>query len=120
MSIAADRFAAEGMFPTIDPYNPGSPPVSVFFLQCRCCGFEVDNVAEMPRSRCPKCQSQGWERIIRPGSALRVMDPDRSDMAEARGSRSFVGHQGRMLPLAPEGQGEVARLGSRAPRRIPA
>jgi len=74
MSIAVERFAAEKMYLTYDPYAEDSGEVSVFCLQCRHCGFEIDDVAHTPHEVCPKCHGNAWERFVRPGSLLRVAD----------------------------------------------
>ncbi len=70
MSISNDRFAAEGLHLTYDPYEPVIQRVSVFQTQCRNCGFEPENAVSPPRN-CPKCRSTSWERFALPGSILR-------------------------------------------------
>lgn len=67
MSIAIDRFAAKGFFPTYSPLNE-LPRVSMFYVQCRSCGFEPE--ADRSPKVCPKCGCTGWERFTRPGSLL--------------------------------------------------
>jgi Zn finger protein HypA/HybF involved in hydrogenase expression len=69
MSISMDRFSAEGQFATFDPYANIPTRVTVFRLQCRCCGFEPEDVVVAPHI-CPKCHSQSWERFAKPGSIL--------------------------------------------------
>ena len=69
MSISMDRFASEGHFQTYDPFAHVPTRVTVFQLQCRCCGFEPDDVVVAPKV-CPKCHGETWERFARPGSIL--------------------------------------------------
>lgn len=69
MSISMERFASEGQFKTYDPFASAPSRVTVFQLQCRCCGFEPDDVVVAPRV-CPKCHGETWERFARPGSIL--------------------------------------------------
>ena len=69
MSISMERFAAEGHFATFDPYIESVKRVNVFTMQCRCCGFEPEDVVVAPRI-CPKCHSESWERFTKPGSIL--------------------------------------------------
>jgi hypothetical protein len=72
MASAMDRLASEGSFPTYDPFSvevANTSKVSMFVLQCCCCGFEPDDQVVPPRV-CPKCHSQSWERFTRPGSIL--------------------------------------------------
>lgn len=69
MSISMESFAATGMFATYDPYRSESDRVAVFQMQCRCCGYEPEDVVRAPRT-CPKCHAQSWERFTRPGSIL--------------------------------------------------
>jgi hypothetical protein len=68
MSIGMDSFASEGHFATYDPFR-SSQRVNVFTLQCRCCGFEPEDVVVAPRV-CPKCHGESWERFAKPGSIL--------------------------------------------------
>jgi rubrerythrin len=69
MSISMERFASEGHFKTYDPFAALPQRVMVFQLQCRCCGFEPEDVVSAP-TVCPKCHSKSWERFARPGSIL--------------------------------------------------
>lgn len=69
MSISMERFASEGQFMTYDPFHAPTQQVAVFQLQCRCCGYEPEDVVVAPRL-CPKCHGQSWERFARPGSIL--------------------------------------------------
>ena len=69
MSISMDRFASEGRFATYNPFEAATPRVTVFQLQCRCCGFEPEGAVTPPRL-CPKCHANAWERFARPGSIL--------------------------------------------------
>jgi len=69
MSISMDRFASEGRFATYNPVQTAPARVTVFQLQCRCCGFEPDGAVTPPRL-CPKCHGNAWERFARPGSIL--------------------------------------------------
>jgi hypothetical protein len=69
MSIAMDRFASKGLFPTFQPLSGNQPRVSMFYIQCRSCGFEPEGSGRSPRI-CPKCGATGWERFTRPGSLL--------------------------------------------------
>jgi len=39
MSISMERFASEGQFATYNPSHAGMHRVTVFQVQCRCCGF---------------------------------------------------------------------------------
>ena len=73
MSISMERFASEGHFATFDPYVETVNRVKVFGMQCRCCGFEPEDVVVAPRI-CPKCHSQAWERFTKPGSILENAD----------------------------------------------
>jgi len=73
MSIAMDRFASQGLFPTLSPVYVAEPRVSMFYVQCRSCGFEPDVHGSTPKT-CPKCGSTGWERFNRPGSLLANAD----------------------------------------------
>ena len=70
MSISTDRFAAEGLHLTYDPYDAGPSRVDIFQTQCRSCGFEPENTVTPPKV-CPKCRSNSWERYALPGSILR-------------------------------------------------
>ncbi len=77
MSIGTDRFGAQGLFLTFDPYQHEAPPLaSVFALQCRFCGFELADPADSPRHACPKCHCNAWEHFVRPGSLLQRADMD--------------------------------------------
>ena len=49
MSISADRFESNGHFPTYDPFRGAASKVMIFQLQCRCCGFEPEDVVTPPR-----------------------------------------------------------------------
>jgi len=69
MSIGMQRFASEGQFQTYDPFARPNDRVGIFQLQCRCCGFEPEDVVVPPRV-CPKCHGEAWERFARPGSIL--------------------------------------------------
>ena len=69
MSIGMQRFASEGSFATYDPFARDSHRVGIFQLQCRCCGYEPEDVVVPPRV-CPKCHAESWERFARPGSIL--------------------------------------------------
>jgi hypothetical protein len=70
MSISMDRFASQGRFATYNPFQSVSTRVTVFQLQCRCCGFEPESSVTPPRL-CPKCHAtNAWERYARPGSIL--------------------------------------------------
>ena len=62
MSIGMDLFGSCGQFKTYDPYKVEQPQAMVFQLQCRSCGWEVDNSVIAPRA-CPKCNSKSWERF---------------------------------------------------------
>ncbi len=69
MSISMERFEANGQFLTYDPFATSAHRVSVFQLQCRCCGFEPTDAVVAPKI-CPKCRGDAWERFARPGSIL--------------------------------------------------
>jgi hypothetical protein len=69
MSIAMERFASEGRYPTYNPFQHETQRIAVFQLQCRCCGYEPDAYVTPPRF-CPKCRGETWERFARPGSIL--------------------------------------------------
>jgi len=69
MSIGMQRFASEGHFATYDPFARPVETAAIFQLQCRCCGFEPEDVVVPPRV-CPKCHGEAWERFARPGSIL--------------------------------------------------
>ena len=70
MSISNDRFAAEGLHQTYDPYEPTVQRVAIFMTQCRSCGYEPTDTVTPPKC-CPKCRSSSWERFALPGSILR-------------------------------------------------
>lgn len=72
MSISADRFAAEEMFQTFDPYQSKQQRVTVFREQCAGCGFEPES--QMALKRCPKCGSTHFEMFTLPGSILSNAD----------------------------------------------
>ena len=69
MSISMERFGSQGRFATYDPYQQAPQRVTVFQLQCRCCGYEPEDPVVAPKT-CPKCHGQSWERFARPGSIL--------------------------------------------------
>ena len=69
MSIAMERFASKNLFPTFSPVVPQQPRVSMYYVQCRNCGFEPEATGSNPRI-CPKCSGTSWERFARPGSLL--------------------------------------------------
>ena len=69
MSIGMDRFAAAGTYPTYDMFASAAQSAAIFSVQCRCCGFEPEDVVVPPRL-CPKCHGQSWERFAKPGSIL--------------------------------------------------
>jgi hypothetical protein len=73
MPIGMQRFASEGHFATYDPFAKPATQVAVFTMQCRCCGYEPEDVVETP-NLCPKCHSKSWERFARPGSILNNAD----------------------------------------------
>ena len=73
MSISMDRFASEGHFATYDPFNRAGQKVMIFQMQCRCCGYEPEDVIVAPRV-CPKCHGEAWERFAKPGSILENAD----------------------------------------------
>lgn len=68
MSIAMERFAATGLFPTLQPVSM-MPRVAMYVVQCRSCGFEPEGTDRNPKV-CPKCSGRSWERVTRPGSLL--------------------------------------------------
>lgn len=69
MSFVMSRMIAKGTYASYDPYKTVSERLSVFVVQCRCCGYEPEDMVLPPRT-CPKCHGQGWERFARPGSIL--------------------------------------------------
>jgi rubrerythrin len=69
MSIGMQRFASAGNFATYDPFARSEARVGVFTLQCRSCGYEPEEVVQVPQV-CPKCHSKSWERFAKPGSIL--------------------------------------------------
>jgi hypothetical protein len=73
MSISMESFASEGHFVRFDPYGITVPRVEVVKVQCRCCGFEPEDVITPPRN-CPKCHSRSWERFAKPGGTLLCAD----------------------------------------------
>lgn len=73
MSISMERFSASGNFATFDPYVEKTPRTAVFRVECRCCGFEPEDVVVPPKI-CPKCHSRAWERTARPGGILENAD----------------------------------------------
>ena len=70
MSIGSDSFAAKGLHPTFDPYEPAEQRLAIHQTQCRNCGHEPADSVSPPR-RCPKCGGTSWERFALPGSILR-------------------------------------------------
>ena len=73
MSISMERFEARGQFATYDPFGRSERRITVFQLQCRCCGYEPDDTVVAPRV-CPKCHGETFERFARPGSILQNAD----------------------------------------------
>lgn len=69
MSIGMDRFGSVGQFASYNPFVLDAERVTVFQMQCRCCGYESTDPVVAPKI-CPKCHSQSWERFARPGSIL--------------------------------------------------
>ena len=69
MSISMERFESKGQFVTYDPFARNISRVAIFQLQCRCCGYEPENVVSAPKV-CPKCHGETFERFARPGSIL--------------------------------------------------
>lgn len=70
MSISTTPFGSTGLFPTFSLGVPiTTQTTSVHILQCTQCGFEPDSGVVAPRV-CPKCMSQSFERVTRPGSLL--------------------------------------------------
>ena len=69
MSISMERFESKGQFVTYDPFARNISRVAIFQLQCRCCGFEPEDVVSPPKA-CPKCHGEAWERFAKPGSIL--------------------------------------------------
>jgi hypothetical protein len=70
MSISMSPFAAEGLFPTVDPYRHQTPPPPIFTLACQRCGH--DDVADRDSTgQCPKCGGQ-LRRTAIPGALLHV------------------------------------------------
>lgn len=69
MSIGMQRFASEGHFATYDPFARADDRVGIFEVQCRCCGYEPEDVVVPPKV-CPKCHGESWERFAKPGSIL--------------------------------------------------
>jgi hypothetical protein len=64
MSIAADRFAADRLFPTYEAHAPSpfaSPTPAVL---CPRCGYEVPPAAPTPAA-CPRCSGGTFERYAR-------------------------------------------------------
>jgi hypothetical protein len=41
-----------------------------FFIECRICGFEPDSQQGLPGHACPKCFSNVWHRVARPGAMV--------------------------------------------------
>lgn len=70
MSIAMDRFASKGLFPTFHPYAASQPRVAMHHVQCRNCGFEPEMSGDRAPRICPKCAGRSWEQFARPGSLL--------------------------------------------------
>lgn len=69
MSISMERFESRGLYATFDPFNRERIRVTVFQLQCRCCGYEPEDAVVAPKI-CPKCHGESFERFARPGSIL--------------------------------------------------
>ena len=69
MSISQDRFTAEDLFETYDPFRPDAARIAVFRVQCGTCGHEPEDPMSPPR-KCPKCHERHWERFTLPGSIL--------------------------------------------------
>lgn len=68
MPISVDRFEAQGLFPTYNPFGRSGKPVSMFQVQCCNCGWEPNDIV-LPKV-CPKCHGSSFERFARPGSIL--------------------------------------------------
>jgi hypothetical protein len=73
MSISMEGFESHGHFAAYDPHQHHTGRITVFRLECRCCGFEPEDTVVAPRI-CPKCHSHSWERTARPGSILENAD----------------------------------------------
>jgi hypothetical protein len=43
---------------------------SLFYVECRMCGFEPEEQVTLPAHRCPKCHCHAWRRLVRPGGWL--------------------------------------------------
>lgn len=69
MTIGITQFSAHGHFATFNPYPREETVVEIFQLQCRRCGYEVEEGVTAPAT-CPKCHASSWERFVRPGSIL--------------------------------------------------
>lgn len=73
MSISMERFGAYGQFATYDPFAASQQRITIFSIQCRCCGFEPEDAVTPPKL-CPKCHGNTWERYAKPGSILENAD----------------------------------------------
>lgn len=73
MSISMERFGSDGHFATYHPKAQEIHRVTIFQVQCRCCGYEPEGAITPPRL-CPKCHSESWDRYARPGSILANAD----------------------------------------------
>ena len=60
----------ESTYATFDPFAPRRRKRSVFYIECRRCGFEPEDQCGLPLRVCPKCHSDSWERVLRPRSLL--------------------------------------------------
>jgi len=68
--ILSEERHADGLFASYTPYRATSCKLSVFFIECRRCGFEPDNQTSLPSQACPKCHSDTCRRVLRPRSLL--------------------------------------------------
>ena len=42
----------------------------LFIVECRACGFEPEDQDSLPINRCPRCFSNTFRRVPRPGCVL--------------------------------------------------
>jgi hypothetical protein len=76
-------------------------PVATY-IECRTCGFEPAEQLSLPRGRCPKCYSNTWERLVRPGSLLRDAERcvlERRGRTEGAESAIDLAHRHGRAPL---------------------
>ena len=93
MSIGMQRFASEGHFATYDPFARPAAPAGVFQLQCRCCGFEPEDVVGLGQvvALCFRSCNRALFKQIRSGTQIDVGAQERS-LAMAAGNEDYLNY----------------------------